>query len=192
VKGLIVNSPKMLSVAWSFRRLQTFFRQRVLIVSLILWSLLLGGCYSVSLTGPNNNSPKETLQRFYDNNGPEDTLMDPLILAGEAVVPLVLKEVKNKNMPRRRYAIEFLGNGAYREALPALESILKDTTEEDYFRGDALRSIYLIDESRGQEFAQEYKDQTNYLGELSRRVVARDDQLKKRRAYSDAVVGKHQ
>lgn len=182
----------MLSFAWRFRQLQAFSRLRVLIVSLILWSLLLGGCYSASLTSSNNNSPKEALQRFYGNNGPEDTFMDPLILAGEGVVPLVLKEVKNKNMPRRRYAIEFLGNGSYREALPDLESILKDTTEEDYFRGDALRSIYLIDESRGQEFAQEYKDQTNYLGELSRRVVAGDDQLKKRRAYSDAVVGKHQ
>jgi len=115
--------------------------------------------------------------------------MDPLIKAGSAVVPLVLKEVKNKNMPRRRYAIAFLGNGSYREALPVLEAILNDPTEEDYIRGDALQSIYMIDQVRSKEFAQTYGKNEDYLGDVSRRIIKGDNQLNKRRSYLDAVAG---
>ncbi|HEY3039305.1 MAG TPA: hypothetical protein VGJ66_11240 [Pyrinomonadaceae bacterium] len=118
--------------------------------------------------------------------------MDPLILAGDKVVPLVLKQVKDKNMRRRRYAIGFLGNGSYKQALQSLETILQDATEEDYFRGDALQSIYMIDEFRGRELAKRYTDRQDYLGEIARRVIAGDSQLKKRRTYSEAVVGKHE
>lgn len=159
----------------------------------ILGMAYVSGCHKTRLNDSTQRlSPEDALRTFYENNGPEDTLMDPLILAGDSVVPLVLKEVRNKNMPRRRYAIGFLGNGSYKESLPSLDAILQDPTEEDYFRGDALQSIYMTDESRGKELAQEYKDSQNYLGEISRRVINGDSQLKKKRTYSDALVGKHE
>jgi len=161
--------------------------------SLVLGSLgSLVGCRRRSMTGGNQGYPQDALKRFYDNQGPEDTLMDPLILAGDRVVPMVLKEVKNKNMPRRRYAIGFLGNGSYKEALAVIEPILLDPTEEDYIRGDALHSLYLIDASRGRELADRYKDQNDYLGEISRRVVSDDSQLKKIRTYAEALAGEHE
>jgi len=152
----------------------------------------LNGCQSTRLTDSNQIPPENALKRFYDSNGPEDTLMDPLILAGDGVVPLVLKEIKNKEMPRRRYAIGFLGNGSYKEALPELETVLHDSTEKDYFRGDALQSIYMIDESKGRKLAEEWKDEQDYLGEISRRVLTGDHQLKKRRTHAEAVAGKHE
>lgn len=163
-----------------------------LMILVLIGMAYVNGCHKTRLTDSNQIPPEDALKRFYDNDGPEDTLMDPLILAGDRVVPLVLKEVKNKKMPRRRYAIGFVGNGSYKEALPALEAILQDSTEEDYFRGDALQSIYMIDESRGRELAQKYNDHQDYLGEISRRVISGDSQLKNRRTYSDAVVGKHE
>lgn len=140
----------------------------------------------------NQVAPENALKQFYEANGPEDTLMDPLILAGDKVVPLVLKEIKNKEMPRRRYAIGFLGNGLYKEALPELETIVHDSAEEDYFRGDALQAIYMIDESRSRSFAQEWKDEQTYLGGISRRVISGDNQLKRQRTYADALAGKHE
>lgn len=163
-----------------------------LVILLLIGTAYVGGCNRTRLTASNQIPPEEALKRFYESDGPEDTLMDPLILAGDSVVPLVLKEVKNKSMPRRRYAIGFLGNGSYKEALPNLEGILQDPLEEDYFRGDALQSIYMIDESRGKGLAQKYEDHQNYLGEIARRVTAEDSKLKKRRTYSDAVLGKHE
>jgi len=115
--------------------------------------------------------------------------MDPLIIAGDKVVPLVLKEIQNKNMPRRRYAIHFLGNGSYRQALPLLMTILQDSAEEDYFRGDALISIYLIDEAKGKELARRYRDDQNYLGHISKQVLTDYEEIRKRRSYVEAVAG---
>ena len=164
---------------------QTFFLRRALPCVLCVFLVLFSSCNLTS-------SPEAALEQFYNNAGPEDTLIDPLIIAGDKVVPLVLREVKNKNMPRRRYAIGFLGNGSYREALPVLEAILQDAGEEDYFRGDALHSIYQIDESLGRELAQNYKGTANTLGDISRQVLEGDADLKKRRSYLDAVRSKHQ
>jgi len=58
----------------------------------------------------------------------------------------VLQEVKNKNKPRRRYAIGFLGNGSFKGALHVLENIPEEPSKADYIRGEFLRSIYMIDE----------------------------------------------
>lgn len=144
---------------------------------------LLTGCHLASVTSSNQRSPEDALKQFYNSKGPEETVMDPLIIAGDKVVPLVLKEVENKNMPRRRYAIHFLGNGSYKEALPLLKSILQDPGEEDYFRGDALISIYLIDESLGREYAQKYLLEDNNLGRVSHQVLEGYAEIRNRRSY---------
>ncbi len=178
------KSNKLTHQSPSLSRLSKLFM--VVITLVAIWCL---GCNRTSVSGSDQTSSEDALKRFYDSNGPEDTLMDPLIKAGSAVVPLVLKEVKNKNMPRRRYAIAFLGNGSYREALPVLEAILNDPTEEDYIRGDALQSIYMIDQVRSKEFAQTYGKNEDYLGDVSRRIIKGDNQLNKRRSYLDAVAG---
>lgn len=65
------------------------------------------------------------------------------------MVPTICEAVKNKDMKRRRYAIGALGYINDRAALPTLEAILSDESEIDYFRGDALHSIYQIDRKRG-------------------------------------------
>ncbi len=143
-------------------------------------------------------SPEAALLRFYsygDNpNEPaaEDMLMDPLILAGERVVPLVMQEVKNKEMRRRRYAIGFLGNGSYKQAIPVLEAILKDTSEADNFRVDALHSIYLIDQSLGSIYAQMHQDDPTSLGKISKDILGGRIELERRRTYYDALVGMHE
>lgn len=173
------------------RSLLALVPQRICALLLYVSLLTFTACQVTNVTNSNQLSPDDALQRFYNNNGPEETLMDPLIVAGDKVMPLVMREVKNKEMPRRRYAIAFLGNGSYRDAIPVLENILRDTREEDYFRADALTSIYMIDESMGLRLAQQYKDQADYLGDVSRRVLAGDAQLRKRRSYADAIVGMH-
>jgi hypothetical protein len=150
------------------------------------------GCNSSSERVLGSNvSPEEALSNFYSNDGPEDTLMDPLILAGDKVVPLVLEKIKDKTMPRRRYAIGFLGNGSYKQALPILESILRDETEEPYIRGDALQSIYQMDEASGLRFAQMYKGEPGHLGKISIDLLTDRIYLPPRRTFSDALSSTH-
>ncbi len=148
---------------------------------------------SGSLWRQHNDSPQRALQRFYDGEGVtgEDETMDSLILAGDKVVPLVVREIKDKKMAKRRYAIGFLGNGSYKQALPALASILRDETEIDYFRGDALQSIHLIDASQGREYARTYKQRSDYLGKIAREIIAGSFMLGWRRSYQDALTHRH-
>jgi hypothetical protein len=156
----------------------------VAIICLLVWIAL-------------HRDPKAALHQFHtygdgvEEAVAEDMLMDPLILAGKRVVPLVIEEVRNREMPRRRYAIGFLGNGSYRQALPVLEQILSDASEIDYFRGDALHAIYLIDGSLGCKYAQVHGGDRDYVGRIACDILAGRSWLKDRRSYWDALVGRH-
>lgn len=119
-------------------------------------------------------SPEKALRNFYMEDGAEETLAEPLVRAGSEVVPKVIAEVGKKDMPRRRYAIQFLGTGAYRAALPVLEHILGDDTEEDYFRADALRAILQIDHSRGLELALAHRRRSDLLGDSAKALSTAD------------------
>lgn len=139
------------------------------------------------------DSPEQASQRFYNGVGVtgEDETMDPLIVAGDKVVPLVIKEIQNKNMPHRRHEIAFLGNGSYRAALPALRSILQNDTEIGYHRGDALESIYLINSAEADSYAQRYANTKGFLGDTARAVISGDTRLSWRRSYQDALMHRH-
>lgn len=118
-------------------------------------------------------------------------LMDPLILGGKKIVPLIIREVQRPDMPRRRYAINFLGNGGYAEAVPSLEKILQDETELDYVRGDALEAMYQIDVTLGTANASLYSFREDHLGKRAQLILSRDPIIDRRRSYYDAFMGRH-
>ena len=142
---------------------------------------------------PGCQSPEQAYAEFVrpDRECAEDQMMDPLILAGECVVPIVLRHVENPDMPRRRYAIHFLGNVGSRDALPILERLLWDSSERDYIRGDALQAIAMIDLQRGQSLARECAKGDGYLAYIAREVLAEDKQLLEKRSYDDALNERH-
>jgi hypothetical protein len=79
-------------------------------------------------------------------------------------VPVVLKEIGNKEMPGRHHAIRFLGESGNREALPVLEAIVNDESELADFRADALHAISVIDVSRARELATMHAARSDNLG----------------------------
>ncbi len=142
--------------------------------------------------GPFRN-PRDALQDFLTGHDrAEDQLMDPLILCGGRVVPLVIAEIQNKDMHRRRYAIGFLGNGHYSEALPVLEKILSDGLETFYFRADALEAIYQIASDRARELAPKYVSDQDLLGRIAQDIVARRNPVHFTRSYWQALSGRHE
>lgn len=132
-------------------------------------------------------SAQIALEKFYNFQGEETANMDPLILAGEKVVPLLLEEIKNRNMPKRRYAIGFLGNGEYIQSIPVLEKILNSSDETDIYRGDALLSIYQINKELGMKYAKEHKDDQNFVGEIAQDIIRNASYIHERRTYADAL-----
>ena len=125
-----------------------------------------------------------------DSNRAEDMLMDPLILHADLVKDSVIEEVKNPKMPKRRYAISFLGVARLTNALPVLKIILSDTSEVDYFRADALESIYQISPEEGRQLAKRSRGETNSLGSIARRLLDGSHHPFER-SLDDAKTGRH-
>lgn len=122
----------------------------------VLWTLAVLGvivfgllAYRISSSGGD-----KAIAEFFASNAAEDQLMDPLIRGGRGVVAQLMKEVVNKDMPRRRYAILALGNIGDPTAIETLNLIALDPSEVEYVRCDALVAIALIDESQARTLAE--------------------------------------
>lgn len=180
--------------------MSTRFHKKLFIVGGVacLVTLFVLGLTIWAFVRPPSRTPQEALQKFYtygdnfpDEVAAEDMLMDPLILAGETVVPLVIREIENPKMPRRRYAIGFLGNGSYKRALLVLEQILKDSSEVSFFRSDALKAIFFIDEVLGRKYARDYSDDKTFLGKMANDIInGRVSKELQHRSYFDALLGR--
>jgi hypothetical protein len=107
---------------------------------------------------------------MYGENRMESQLTIPLQRAGSGILPSILEAIQDKEMPRRRYAIWFIGIEAYEPALPVLRRILEDETEIWYFRADALEAIYLIDPLLALELSPTYVNEAELLGRYARNI----------------------
>ncbi len=163
----------------------------------ILVLFLVGGFYVYALYQGIPDSIDEAFSEFYNADVAEDQLMDPLILAGPKVVPILIEKIKDKDMYRRRYAIGAIGNLGYRSAIPTLKNLLEDPSEEDYYRCDALNLISMIDIVKGRQLAIQYRDEkNNCLASLGVAILSEDSDTWRRsnymrRSYYQALLGKH-
>jgi hypothetical protein len=135
-------------------------KNKLLIVCVILCFVELIYILNLKIYLAYNNNfkklpPDVALRIFYSTDVMEDQLSGNLIAAGEKVVPLVIKEVVRKDMIKRRYAIAALGIIGSVEALPVLEKIFRDITEQQYIRCDSLQAIQLINQDKANALSKE-------------------------------------
>lgn len=104
---------------------------------------------------PGGDKWAKAWRAFYAGDHEED-LPKPLIKAGPAMAPAIIEAIGHKDMKQRRYAISALAYLKDRKAVEPLAKIVKDKTEEDYFRGDALHSVYILDRKLGEQLAQQF------------------------------------
>lgn len=161
---------------------------RILLVSIALVCATVG-VFWTAIVRPWQD-PGQVLEEFYSYAAPEEELMDPLILGGKRIVPIVISKIASPDMPRRRYAIGFLGNGGYVEAIPVLRNIFEDEREKDYVRADALKGIYQIDPQLGLQYAKSYASRTDRLGNMSQWILRERSSMASRRSYLDALLGR--
>ena len=141
--------------------------------------LILAGILSLSSEGsafadeikyrPGGKQFARVWNAFYAGDH-EPELPAPLVAAGSKMTLAICEAVAQKDMMYRRYAIAALGIVTDRRALPTLESIMKDDTEIDYFRGDALQSIFRIDRTMGRRYAKQYSSGSDYLSMIAAAV----------------------
>ena len=99
---------------------------------------------------------------FYSGDHEEELAL-PLIKAGPAMAPAIIEAISHKDMRLRRYAISALAYLKDRKAVEPLTKIVKDKSEEDYFRGDALHSIYILNRKLGEQLAKDFAGQGDNL-----------------------------
>lgn len=102
--------------------------------------------------------PTMALDEFYAYDGAEDTLMDPLIVAGTDVVPVVLEQIIKTDMVKRRYAIQALGNIGDSVAIPTLEFLAESMSEPGYIRCVSTQAVAQINWDAGRELAQQFTE----------------------------------
>jgi len=129
-----------------------------------------------------SGAPKfeEVWNQFYADPGHEPELADTLINARRKMTGTICEAIKHIDMKCRRYAIEPLGFIGDNRALPTLQIILKDEKEKDYFHGDALKAIYLIDERLGTTYANEFIGSNEYLTMIGKAILTKASWLKER------------
>lgn len=133
-------------------------------------------------------SAAHALDVFYAAQVSEDEQLDALIAARGDVVPIVVAAVQHASMPKRRYAVAFLGNSGRREAVPVLRKIVEDETEEVQIRGDALESLARIDLGSVAALTPQYRGRADYLGSSARAIEKGD--LLPRRERGEAMVAR--
>lgn len=145
-----------------------------LVVGLLIASPCLAGDVAYR---PGGKQFAEAWHAFYDLSDHEPEIDDPLIKRGRPMVPSICSAIQHKDMKYRRYAIGALGYIGDRRALPTLEAILSDRTELEYFRGDALHSIYQLDRKLGLRYAKQYQRENKYLTMISRAILKQEPWL---------------
>ena len=101
---------------------------------------------------PIGEKHRKTWTEFYTASS-ESANISVLVKVGRSIVSEVESAITDKKMYKRRYAIAALGYLNEKSAIPSLVAILNDPKEKDYFRGDALKAIYILDQSVGRSNA---------------------------------------
>ncbi len=126
---------------------------------------------------PGGEEWAKTWKTFYGDAAEESEISAPLLKAGPKMVPAIVEAIAHKDMRHRRYAISALGNLKDKRAVERLTAILKDASEEDYFRGDALVAIYQIDQTLGTQLAKQYAGQGDNLKTMSDAILTKEPWL---------------
>jgi hypothetical protein len=171
-------------------------KQAAIAVAFVVVLLVIAAWIALSLYSHIPKSPELALKDFYEREVGEDQIMDPLILAGPDVVPLLTKELAKPDMPNRRYAVAALGNLDSKAALPILEQLVGSASEADYIRCDALTAIAMIDQEEGLRVGNSAKETgPECLSEIADNLARDYAQWSKsnalRRTYFQALMGRH-
>ncbi|MCW1926393.1 hypothetical protein OKA05_27830 [Luteolibacter arcticus] len=134
-------------------------------------------------------SKEEVLDDFYHGVRSEEQLMDPLIVHSRRVADSIAAKVADPEMPRRLYAITFLGVDKTTSALDVLQSIADDDHEPPIIRSAALKSAFQISGETGFQLAEKYKNREDVLGDVSKSIVE-GTLVTKERSFWDACLGR--
>jgi hypothetical protein len=99
----------------------------------------------------------------------------------------LIKAIQDREFAGRRLAIEFLGEGGYGDALPVLDTIVRDSSEADRFRVAALEAIFRIAAHHGRSLALEF-EQDRVLGGTALDILTGGEAIRSRPSRLEPLV----
>ncbi len=163
---------------------------KILLITILVLLLICCGAWAF-VEGPLRD-PHAAMNDFLESRERfEDQLTDPLVLAGPRVRPLVLSAVADREMKHRRYALAYLGCAGYTPAQERLRQIVNDETERDYFRADALESLWRLDHEEASTVAQALQSRQDFLGQTAVRIVEFGQPASECRSWFAALTRRH-
>lgn len=94
---------------------------------------------------------------FMNQSVSEEFLLRPIKEAGYHIGPILTREIKDKNMKLRRYAIAGLADIRYKPATETLHKILLDKTEPEYARAEAYVVLTKFNTESASEILSHFK-----------------------------------
>ena len=89
----------------------------------------------------------------------EEYIERPILEAGYYIGPILAKEIIDKNMKYRLYAIGGLEKIKYKPATENLKQILFDKTENEVFRADAYETLHSFDTEETRKILNDFRSQ---------------------------------
>jgi hypothetical protein len=139
---------------------------------------MLAGAWAFALNP--YRTPEAALAAFYEDvpYSPACAQSGPLRWGGRRIIPVIIKEISKRGMSKREYAISYLGEKRYRDALPVLERIAIDTTELDHIRYVALIAISEIELKIAQKIAVDMPENSMIDTKIKDSIIYNEPELK--------------
>ena len=96
---------------------------------------------------------------FLNQSVMEEYIERPILEAGYYIGPILAKEIIDKNMKYRLYAIGGLEKIKYKPATENLKQILFDKTENEVFRADAYETLHSFDTEETRKILNDFRSQ---------------------------------
>jgi hypothetical protein len=136
---------------------------------LTLTATVVGVVLGMTLLRP---TPTQALRQFHTREDiAEDQIACPLVLAGPAACPLALREVRSRKGVNWRYAFLALASLRCRDAVPYLDKMMRDETEKEFLRVDALETLWLIEDPPPEAYARSLAARRGTLGMFAKWLV---------------------
>jgi len=110
---------------------------------------------------------------FLNQSVMEEYITRPILEAGYYIGPILTKEITNREIKYRRYAINGLGEIKYKPATETLKQILFDRTEFDYFRADAYETLHGFNTKETKTILRDFRNQA--VDTLDKKVIELGD-----------------
>ena len=111
-------------------------------------------------------SEDQILEEFLLTQSPEIQQVDVLILTCGRITPKIIERIKERDTPKRKYMIAFLGAVKARQGIHQLRRLVEDPSETVGIRTDSLRAMGAIDSAVALALAERHLGEGGEFSEI--------------------------